>query len=103
MGASPLLPETPGLSEVDYLDSTSLMALPDLPTSMIVLGAGPVGLELAQAYARFGVEVTILSRSERILSQEDPDLGTGLMDYLRQELAALTFDKNVAELSCCAA
>ena len=84
-GASPLIPVIPGLSDVDYLDSTSLMALQDLPSSMIVLGAGSVGLELAQAYARFGVDVTILSRSERVLSKEDPDLGTGLMDYLRQE------------------
>ena len=84
-GAAPLIPEIPGLSEVDYLDSTSVMALRDLPSSMIVLGAGSVGLELAQAFARFGVDVTILSRSRRILSKEDPDLGTGLMAYLRQE------------------
>ena len=46
-GAAPLIPEIPGLSEVDYLDSTSVMALRDLPSSMIVLGAGSVGLELA--------------------------------------------------------
>ncbi len=84
-GASPLIPTIPGLSEVNYLDSTSIMALSELPPSLIVLGAGSVGLELAQAYARFGVEVTILSRSQQILSKADPDLGTGLMDYLRQE------------------
>ena len=84
-GASPLIPDIPGLSEVDYLDSTSIMALTDLPSSLIVLGAGSVGLELAQAYARFGVDVTIVSRSPRVLSKEDPDLGTDLMDYLRRE------------------
>lgn len=84
-GAAPLIPDIPGLSEADYLDSTSVMALKDLPSSMIVLGAGSVGLELAQAFARFGVEVTILSRSQRILSKEDPDLGTELMGYLREE------------------
>jgi len=84
-GASPLIPTISGLSEVNYLDSTSIMALSELPPSLIVLGAGSVGLELAQAYARFGVEVTILSRSQQILSKADPDLGTGLMDYLRQE------------------
>ncbi len=54
-GAAPLIPDIPGLSEADYLDSTSVMALKDLPSSMIVLGAGSVGLELAQAFARFGV------------------------------------------------
>ena len=85
MGASPLIPRIPGLSQVNYLDSTSIMALSELPPSLIVLGAGSLGLELAQAYARFGVHVTVLSRSQRILSKADPDLGTGLMDYLRQE------------------
>ncbi len=84
-GAAPLIPEIPGLSDADYLDSTSAMTLEDLPASMIVLGAGSVGLELAQAFARFGVEVTILSRSPHILSKADSDLGTALMGHLRQE------------------
>lgn len=97
-GSSPLIPEIPGLSEVDYLDSTSLMALPDLPSSLIVLGAGSVGLELAQAYARFGVDVTLLSRSEHVLSKVDPDLGTGLMGYLRREGITIHAGLAIAEV-----
>ena len=98
-GASPLIPEIPGLSGVDYQDSTTLMALPDLPSSLIVLGAGSVGLELAQAFARFGVDVTILSRSEHILSKEDPDLGTELMGYLRQEGITIHAGLGVTEVA----
>ncbi len=84
-GASPSIPDIPGLSDVDYSDSTSVMELDVLPSTMIVLGAGSVALELAQAVARFGVEVTILSRSPHVLSKQDPDLGSALMDYQRQE------------------
>ena len=97
-GASPLIPTIPGLSEVNYLDSTSIMALSELPPSLIVLGAGSVGLELAQAYARFGVEVTILSRSQLILSKADPDLGTGLMDYLRREGITIHAGLNITKV-----
>ena len=84
-GASPSIPDIPGLSDVDYLDSTSVMELDALPSTMIVLGAGSVALELAQAFARFGVQVTVLSRSSHILSKQDPDLGNALVDYLRSE------------------
>lgn len=84
-GASPSIPDIPGLSDVDYLDSTSVMELNALPSTMVVLGAGSVALELAQAFARFGVEVTILSRSPHVLSKQDPDLGNALADYLRSE------------------
>ncbi len=84
-GASPSIPDIPGFSDVDYLDSTSVMELDVLPSSMVVLGAGAVALELAQAFARFGVDVTILSRSSHVLSKHDPDLGSALVDYLRGE------------------
>ena len=84
-GSSPGAPEIPGLAEAGHLDSTTAMALDELPSSMVVLGAGSVGLELGQAFARLGVDVTILSRRNRVLSREDPEIGRALMEYLTAE------------------
>jgi mercuric reductase len=72
------------LAEAGFLDSTSALELETLPASLLVLGAGSVGLELGQAFARLGVDVTILARS-RLLSGEDPALGRELAGYLRRE------------------
>ena len=83
-GSSPWAPDVPGLADAGYLDSTALFELETLPASLAVFGAGSVGLELAQAYARLGVRVTILARS-RLLSKEDPDVGDELARHLRDE------------------
>ncbi|MER3545374.1 MAG: mercury(II) reductase [Chloroflexota bacterium] len=84
-GASPWAPPIPGLDEVPYLDSTSALALKELPRSMIVLGANAVGLELAQAYARAGTVVTVLEVLPRIAPFEDEDISTALAGYLEEE------------------
>ena len=84
-GASPWLPPIPGLSEVGYLDSASAMALERLPESLVVIGAGAVGLELAQMFARLGVRVTALEALPRVVPAEDSDVGNALGDYLRSE------------------
>lgn len=84
-GASPWAPPIPGLDEVSYLDSTSALALKELPRSMIVLGANAVGLELAQAYARAGTYVTVLEVLPRIAPFEDEDISTALAGYLEEE------------------
>ncbi|MFQ5537226.1 MAG: mercury(II) reductase [Gemmatimonadota bacterium] len=83
-GSRPAVPDVPGLVDAGYLDSTALLDVDDLPASLAVLGAGSVGLELAQAYARLGVEVTILART-RLLSKEDPDVGEELKRHLEAE------------------
>ena len=83
-GSSPWAPPIRGLAEAGYLDSTGLLDIDELPRSLAVFGAGPVGLELAQAYARLGVEVTILVRS-RILSKQDPDVSAELTRHLGDE------------------
>ena len=82
-GSSPWIPKVPGLAE-SYLDSTALLDVDALPESLAVLGAGSVGIELAQAYARLGVRVTVLARS-RVVSREDPDVSTELTRHLRDE------------------
>ena len=72
------------MDDAEYLDSTTLMELDALPESLVVIGAGSVGLELAQAMSRLGVEVTVLARST-LLSNQDADLGAELAIHLRSE------------------
>ncbi|PKN59409.1 MAG: mercury(II) reductase [Deltaproteobacteria bacterium HGW-Deltaproteobacteria-14] len=84
-GAHPWAPPIPGLEESGYLTSTSLMTLRALPRRLIVIGAGAIGLELAQAFQRFGSTVTVLEATAQVLPMEDVDIATALAGYLRDE------------------
>lgn len=95
-GSSPWAPDIPGLRAAGYLDSTALLDIESLPASLIVLGAGSVGLELAQAYSRLGSEVTVLARS-RLLSGQDPEVSEELERHLRAE--GVTIHTNVTVAS----
>lgn len=84
-GAAPRIPPIPGLVEAGYLTNESAFELEELPESLIVLGGRYVALELAQMFVRFGVKVTVLQRSPRILPDEMPDLTDALTGYLGDE------------------
>lgn len=73
-GAFPRVPAIPGLEELGFLTSDTVWDLRELPRRMLVLGGGPIGCELAQAFARLGSEVTIVERGEQLLPREDPDV-----------------------------
>lgn len=75
----------PGLEEAGYLTSDEALELHAPPESMIVLGGGPVALELAQFFSRIGVNVTLLQRSDQILSDSDEDLVRPVEEHLRAE------------------
>ena len=83
-GSSPTVPPIPGLEAVSFLTSTTAMALERLPSSLLVIGAGYVGCELAQMFARMGVKVTILCR-RRLLPETEPEIGEALARYFRDE------------------
>lgn len=83
-GARPGVPPIPGIETIDYLDSTSALALTELPRSMVVLGGGYVGAELAQMFVRAGVAVTLVFRS-RLLPEAEPEIGEALTRYLTAE------------------
>ncbi len=78
-------PQITGLDQIDYLTNRSALELDELPSSLIVIGAGYVGIEFAQMYARFGSKVTLLGRSDSVASGEDPELSKLLEDYLQEE------------------
>ncbi|WP_315986550.1 mercury(II) reductase [Microvirga sp. Mcv34] len=94
-GTRPALPAIPGMADVSALDSTAALSLTELPRSMIVVGGGYIGAELAQTFARAGVEVTLVFRS-RLLPEAEPEIGTALAGYLANEgitvMGGLTYD-----------
>jgi len=73
-GARPLVPPIPGLDTIDYLTSDTLWNLRELPKRLVVLGGGPIGCEMTQAFARFGSAVTQVEMAPRILVREDPEV-----------------------------
>lgn len=84
-GAQPLIPAIEGLSDVNYLTNEEAFELDALPESIIVVGGSYIALEVAQMFSRLGSKVTILQRSERILSAEQADLTDELDRYFTQE------------------
>nr|WP_246386620.1 FAD-dependent oxidoreductase [Litorivivens lipolytica] len=84
-GARPLVPPFPGLDEVGYLTSDSLWEIDDNPGRLLVLGGGPIGCELAQAFVRLGAEVTQVEMLPRILPREDEDVAAAAADGLRRD------------------
>jgi len=72
-GGTAAIPNIPGLKDAPYLTNCSIFNLTELPKRLGVIGAGPIGLELAQAFQRLGSQVTVFSRSEKIMPKEDPD------------------------------
>lgn len=72
-GARPLLPPIPGLADLPPLTNETLFQLTAAPGSMIVLGGGPIGCEMAQAFARFGTAVTLIEAAARLLPREEPE------------------------------
>ena len=72
-GARAAIPEIPGLEEAGYLTNESVFSLTELPRRLAVIGGGPIGCELAQAFARFGSQVTLLQQAPQILPREDRD------------------------------
>ncbi|GIK57443.1 MAG: mercury(II) reductase [Chloroflexi bacterium] len=84
-GARPWAPPIEGLAEAGYLDSTAVLDLQERPSSLIVLGANAVGLELAQTYARAGTFVTVVELLPRIAPFEDEAISAALAGYLEEE------------------
>ena len=84
-GARPRIPPIAGIEQVSVLDSTSAMALAQQPHSLLVVGGRAVALELGQMFARFGTQVTLLQRSERLIPEHEPELAKALAEYLRGE------------------
>jgi pyruvate/2-oxoglutarate dehydrogenase complex dihydrolipoamide dehydrogenase (E3) component len=84
-GTAPTIPPIPGLDGLDYWTNREALEAKELPASLVVLGGGAIGLELAQGFARFGVGVTVVEAENRLLPVEEPEAGAVVADVLRQE------------------
>jgi len=92
-GAEPIIPAVPGLAESGYLTSDTMWAVlserTDLPRRFVILGGGPIGVEMAQAFSRLGSQVTVVHRGARILPREDEDVADAVALALAEDGVAL--------------
>jgi dihydrolipoamide dehydrogenase len=84
-GAEPFVPPIPGLREAGFVTSDTVWQLKVLPKRLVVLGGGPIGCELAQAFARLGAEVTQVEMTPRLMLREDPDASALVAESLRRD------------------
>ena len=84
-GSHPMIPSIEGLDTIEYLTNETVFDLDKLPKSLLILGGGPIGIEMASAFNRLGVKVTVLQRSANILKRDDPELTIRLLETLRNE------------------
>jgi len=97
-GAQPTIPRIPGLADVDYLTSSSLFQLTELPPSLVVLGAGTTGCELAQAFARLGSSVTLVDALHRVLGAEEPEASAVVSQALESSGVRLVLGRTVSRI-----
>mmetsp|Transcript_30134 Transcript_30134/g.90278 ORF Transcript_30134/g.90278 Transcript_30134/m.90278 type:complete len:585 (-) Transcript_30134:63-1817(-) len=88
-GASPLVPDIPGLADTPHLTNANFFNLSELPPRLVVIGGGPIGMELAQAMQRLGSAVTVLVKGPNALSREDPDAAELVMAALQADGVAV--------------
>ena len=84
-GSSPVAPPIEGIDQTGYITNKEIFYLDHLPKSMIVLGGGPIGTEMGQAFNRLGTKVTIIDRADQILGKEDKDMAEGVMNVMISE------------------
>ncbi|CAM3876593.1 mercuric reductase [Mucilaginibacter galii] len=88
-GTQTIIPDIEGLKDIDYLTSTSILELETVPQHIMVLGGNYIGLEFSQMFRRFGSQITLLERGERILSHEDDDVAHEMTGILEEEGIAI--------------
>ena len=84
-GSSPVVPPIPGLAETPHLSNREIFYLDRLPSSMIIFGGGPIGVEMGQAFNRLGTRVTIVDRANQILGKEDRDMADAVKGVMAAE------------------
>lgn len=85
VGGRAVVPDIPGLAEVDFLTNVSILELDRLPTHLVIVGGSYIALEFAQMYRRFGAAVTVVERGSRLASREDEDVSAAVQEILRAE------------------
>ncbi|MCH8175124.1 MAG: FAD-dependent oxidoreductase [Proteobacteria bacterium] len=96
-GAKPLVPPIPGLDQIDYLTSDTIWSLRELPKRLLVVGGGPIGCELAQAFSNLGAQVTQVDMAARIMPREDPEVSALVMQQFEEQGIDLLVDHRLTK------
>ena len=97
-GARPALPPIPGLDKTGYLTYETVWSLTRLPERLLVIGGGPIGCELAQAFNRLGSDVVLLEEADRILPNVDPEASEVLHSFLSGEGVSLRVSESISSI-----
>lgn len=99
-GTRPARPSIEGLDAVPYHTSRTLLNVTEVPSSLVVIGGGYVGVEFAQMFARFGSRVAILQRASRLVAGEDPEVGVVIAEVFREEGIEVVLGADVRRARC---
>lgn len=97
-GSSPSVPAIKGLEKTPYLTNLDIFSLTELPESLVILGGGPIAVEMAQSFSRLGCPVTVIQRSSHILSKEDEDMAQFVMEGMCEDGVRFVLDSKVNEV-----
>ena len=98
-GSRPATPPVPGLGEAGFLTSETVWGIERAPKSLVVIGGGPISMELSQGFARLGVETTVLERSAGVLPRDEPELAARLADQIRADGVNLETEVSIESVS----
>lgn len=85
VGGRALVPDIPGVKDVPFLTNTTMMDVDFVPEHLVIIGGSYIGLEFAQMYRRFGAQVTVVEKMEKLLPREDDDVAAGIREILERE------------------
>jgi pyruvate/2-oxoglutarate dehydrogenase complex dihydrolipoamide dehydrogenase (E3) component len=92
VGGRAVVPDMPGLSDIDYMTNVGILDLDTLPEHLVIIGGSYIALEFAQMYRRFGARVTVIEKGPRLTSREDEDVSAAIRDILEAEGIAIELD-----------
>jgi pyruvate/2-oxoglutarate dehydrogenase complex dihydrolipoamide dehydrogenase (E3) component len=99
VGARAMVPDMPGIDDVDYLTNTGMMEVDFLPDHLIIIGGSYIGLEFAQMYRRFGSRVTVVEMAPKLISREDDDVSAAVREILENEGIDIRLNANCIGLA----
>ncbi len=99
-GTEPVAPPIEGLADTPYWTNRDAVQVETLPASLIVIGGGAIGAEMAQAFARFGVQVTVLEVADRLLAPEEPESSRLLADVFARDGIQVLTGATIASVAC---
>jgi dihydrolipoamide dehydrogenase len=96
-GTFPSIPDIEGLNDINFLDSTSILNLTEIPEHLLIVGGGYIGLEFAQMFRRFGARVTLLERGDRLMPKEDEDVCQVMTDLFEEDGIKVLINTNAVK------